>query len=108
MTGTDLDWLHKDKDPDVRANGKTFDDCHTVVGVVGLGEKTIICKVSCYSRLSFIQPMLLFVLEEMGYKPQVVTHRAIECENSVIRFISKSSPLHLESYHSCAVVDFID
>ena len=108
MVGTNLDWLHKDKDPNVRANGKTFDDCHTVAGLVGLREKRILCLVSQWVRAGFIRTMLLSVLEEMGYNVRGTTHRAIMCEDSIIKFALRSDTQQIEGYHNYVIVDFID
>jgi len=103
---TDLDQLHQDKNPCIRRNGKTFDDCHTVAGLVGLGEETIVCVVPIWERISFIQPMLLSVLREMGYTLDKVSTREIWCENSRIILISESALK--QGYHDAAFVEFKD
>jgi len=105
---TNLDKLHESKDPDVRGNGKTFDDCHTVAGLVGLKEELIVCLVPNFSRVSFIREMLLTVLAEMQYKVSKITEREIWCENSSILFLSKDLTCETKGYKTCAIVEFKD
>ena len=108
MLKTDLEKLHEEKDPIVRQNGKTFDDCHTVAGLVGLEESRIICTVSQFSRINFIRPMLLTILKELEYTISKVSNDEIHCENSRIKFVSRFNSQNLEGYHDCVFVDFED
>ena len=75
-----------------RGAGQTTADCHTVAGIIELGEtELILCVIPSYSELPDVVPKLRKVLFEHELLMRKLTSNVFKCMKTTIRFISKAT-----------------
>lgn len=91
---TDIDRLHDVIDGKLvyRGCGKTYAQCHQIVGFVDLDELYVTCAVDYVHDLYHIWPMLQEVAEEAGHQFEHIGPNAVRIGSTDVRAVSTKGP----------------